>query len=688
MSIQQNFPAISPTLTLNFARSKTLDPRVTFTRSSSATRVNPLGLVELVPANSPRFDHSYDPVSGSVRSLGLLLEEQRSNLFIHTEDFTQLPVSGAQDGWFRGRVIPTTESITAPDGSLSVSLLTEGNTSLGEHYVTQDGFNYTSGVTYTWSWYVKPNGRDNVYCKVYNNFDNTQVVLNLETSSEYYFTTNVFDNITNTKLQNGWYRVSFTSTAISTGEGFVLLGFAQSTTVRSYTGDGSSGMYYWGAQAEAGAFPTSYVPSTQTFTSRASSATYFDSTGVLQTAGTNVARSSAFLPDSSGAFRSAGPLLLEEQRTNSIRNNTGVGAVAGTPGTSPTNWIANTFANGITREIVGTGTEDGIAYIDFRFSGTNTLGSDYYQDITFDTGAIAAAQNQSWTQSAYVRLLSGAISGASFSSGAGLVLYGTPSFNDNATFSLAAASNARLATQRFSVTKTFTNALTTGASPRLYWIIATGGTIDFTLRIGLPQLELGAFATSVISTSSATVTRSADASSSSTATRSADNVSITGTNFSSWYNPSEGTVYADTNINGVRVPGYDRIWVFTNSNFNYDGLGFFSSNSSTSDGRYGISGAINGVSIYSPNNILTTISVFDTPRMKSCFGFVEGGNCNISFNGVLPNTNGVTATDFPNVDRFLIGQPQRFQGYSCMTVSQLSYYPRRLSNTQLQALTK
>ena len=260
MSIQQNFPAISPSLNLNFARSKTLDPRITFSRTTTATRVNEQGLVEVVSADEPRFDHEYDASTGVIKSLGLLVEESRSNLFNYTEDFTQLPVSGVQDGWFRGRVIPTTESVTAPDGSSSVSLLTENNTSFGEHYVSQEGFNYTSGVTYTWSWYVKPNGRDNVYCKVYTNFNNTQVILNLETSSEYYLTENTFDDITNTKLPNGWYRVSFTSTATSTGEGSVLLGFAQSTTVRSYTGDGSSGMYYWGAQVEAGAFPTSYIP--------------------------------------------------------------------------------------------------------------------------------------------------------------------------------------------------------------------------------------------------------------------------------------------------------------------------------------------------------------------------------------------------------------------------------------------
>jgi hypothetical protein len=258
MSIRQNFPTTPPSLVLDFANSKTLDPRITFSRTTTATRMNELGLIETVSADVARFDHKYE--DGVIKSLGLLVEESRSNLFNHTEDFTQLPVSGAQDGWFRGRVGITTESITAPDGSSGVSLLTENNTSFGEHYVTQEGFNYTSGVTYTWSWYVKPNGRDNVYCKVYTNFNNTQVILNLETSSEYYLTGTTFDNITNTKLPNGWYRVSFTSTAISTGAGSVLLGFAQSETVRSYTGDGSSGMYYWGAQVEAGAFPTSYIP--------------------------------------------------------------------------------------------------------------------------------------------------------------------------------------------------------------------------------------------------------------------------------------------------------------------------------------------------------------------------------------------------------------------------------------------
>jgi len=52
MSISQNFPSTRPSLNLNFARSKKLDPRITFTRSSSATRTNAQGLIEVVGTNT------------------------------------------------------------------------------------------------------------------------------------------------------------------------------------------------------------------------------------------------------------------------------------------------------------------------------------------------------------------------------------------------------------------------------------------------------------------------------------------------------------------------------------------------------------------------------------------------------------------------------------------------------------
>ena len=68
-----------PTLALNFL-SGSLDPRVTFTRSSTATFVGSNGLIQSAAVDTPRFD--YDPVTLAPR--GLLIEEQRTNLFLNS----------------------------------------------------------------------------------------------------------------------------------------------------------------------------------------------------------------------------------------------------------------------------------------------------------------------------------------------------------------------------------------------------------------------------------------------------------------------------------------------------------------------------------------------------------------------------------------------------------------------------
>ena len=253
-----DFPLIRPTLDLNFAATKSLDRRITFTRDSIGTYADELGIVRYASNNVPRFDH--DPTTGE--SLGLLVEESRTNLFTYSEDYTQ-------SDWFKGRVGITANTTTSPDDTQTADLLTENNTSTGEHYIGQVGFNYTSGQSYTWSWYVKPNGRTNVYCKVYTNFNTANAILNLDTGTVYHVSAEQFDSTTYERLSNGWYRVSFTKTAISTGEGNVLLGFANSSTTYAYLGDGTSGMYYWGAQVEAGSFPTSYIPTSGSTVTRA-----------------------------------------------------------------------------------------------------------------------------------------------------------------------------------------------------------------------------------------------------------------------------------------------------------------------------------------------------------------------------------------------------------------------------------
>lgn len=80
-SVNTDFPNIRPSLDLRFALAKKLDPRITFTRGSTGTYFGPDGLMKTAGVNEPRFDH--DPVTG--QSLGLLIEESRTNLYTRSD---------------------------------------------------------------------------------------------------------------------------------------------------------------------------------------------------------------------------------------------------------------------------------------------------------------------------------------------------------------------------------------------------------------------------------------------------------------------------------------------------------------------------------------------------------------------------------------------------------------------------
>ena len=97
LEFSDDYPTIEPSLKLDFANARALDPRITFTRESVATYVGSNGLIETVGNNEPRFDH--DPTTGE--SLGLLIEESRTNFFENSET-----VGGTATGdFFRGKEI-------------------------------------------------------------------------------------------------------------------------------------------------------------------------------------------------------------------------------------------------------------------------------------------------------------------------------------------------------------------------------------------------------------------------------------------------------------------------------------------------------------------------------------------------------------------------------------------------------
>ena len=185
--------------------------------------------------------------------------------------------------------------------------------------------------------------------------------------------------------------------------------------------------------------------------------------------------------------------------TNSLPNNTMVGAVAGTPGTAPTNWSIIEGEGGIVLEIVGTGSEDGIFYLDVRFSGTPTATT--FASILFTSATqTAAANGQIWSASNYVKLAAGSV--------ANVNLRNSVRVNSGAEtveiFSLTLnPTPASLITQRQGLQLAITNASAAFIRPTMRLNYTSGLPFDITLRIGMPQLERGEYITPPIATTNA-----------------------------------------------------------------------------------------------------------------------------------------------------------------------------------------
>jgi len=209
-------------------------------------------------ANSaPRFNHTYNGTSWVSR--GLLVEEQRTNSFQWSEDFSNA-------FWTKASSSISSNSIIAPDGILSADKLIENSAST-THYVVANS--QALNGTYTLSVFAKAAERSIVYLDM----DDTGTggtflgggyfdLANGTASARNGATVSIFS------VGNGWYRCSVTATGNATATPWIGLSDQIYAGLPSYLGNGVSGIYIWGAQLELGAFPTSYIPTTSASTTR------------------------------------------------------------------------------------------------------------------------------------------------------------------------------------------------------------------------------------------------------------------------------------------------------------------------------------------------------------------------------------------------------------------------------------
>jgi hypothetical protein len=248
-------------LDLQFAADKTLTarkgPNPVFTRASTGTFVGSDGLIQTAAVNSPRFDHTS---AGVCR--GLLIEESRTNLLLQSETFGTTWTTAALNTTGTPAYLNVA---TAPDGATTADKLI-ATTSITTHQFRQS-VTLVSGTTYTVSNYFKAAEQKFVSFQLFgvaNGSTDWLAFFDVSTATPTAGAFNGFTSISITNAGNGWFRCTGTFTATASGTLEVRIGGAGSlsTPGQFYTGDNSSGILVWGAQLEAGGFPTSYIPTT------------------------------------------------------------------------------------------------------------------------------------------------------------------------------------------------------------------------------------------------------------------------------------------------------------------------------------------------------------------------------------------------------------------------------------------
>jgi hypothetical protein len=175
------------------------------------------------------------------------------------------------------------------------------------------------------------------------------------------------------------------------------------------------------------------------------------------------------------------------------------------------------------------------------------------------------------------------------------------------------------------------------------------------------QLEAGAFATSYIPTVASQVTRSLDV------------AVMTGTNFSSWYNATEGTLYGQADWLGLSNNDY--FFALNNgSTSNIIALGV----SSTPATRFIVTdGGVTQASVSGPTPVANVaFKIAGAYRVNSFAAATNGTLGTVDTSGAVPSVDQASLTSSS-------GTTNQFNGH----IRQIVYYPRRLANSELQAIT-
>ena len=257
LEVTQEYPSIRPTLDLNFAATKTLDRRITFTRDSLGTYIDQNGVLKYASNNVPRFDH--DPVTGE--SLGLLIEKSRTNILYGTPS--------------QANTVNTYNLYNSLTGEYNATRLAKNTSTNSQSHGSWNWNGNLSTTSFVISVFVKKINHASFFMQVVASGvgDNLYVYYNIDTGVTSHTDYTSPGNLTVTKsIENypdGWFRLvarveGFSNAALHSG---FRLGFAHPTNNSQQYVDSSDEVLVFGAQAEVGDFVTSYIPTHESTTS-------------------------------------------------------------------------------------------------------------------------------------------------------------------------------------------------------------------------------------------------------------------------------------------------------------------------------------------------------------------------------------------------------------------------------------
>ena len=180
--------------------------------------------------NIPRLDYS----NGTCPSL--LVEPQRTNLFLRSQEFDNA-------AWAKAGTV-TANTTISPDGTQNADTVTS--------IIFQQSFGTN---VFTFSCYAKVNGGDGIFYIRVDIPATNQASFNLNNGTILSTPAGYTTSIEN--VGNGWYRCTMTTPSVNIINAVLVSA--------NY---GANPTYLWGAQLEAGSYPTSYIPTTSAAVTR------------------------------------------------------------------------------------------------------------------------------------------------------------------------------------------------------------------------------------------------------------------------------------------------------------------------------------------------------------------------------------------------------------------------------------